>query len=162
SVVTSVSTVGSKKVPPCAARLPPVTTLAPFFRASAMCASTFSTAFMSMSGPITAPGSNPSPTFIEPAVSASLLLPASYTPSCITIRLAQTQVGSALRYFEAIAPLAPEGQALDRHLDIGVVKDGKRRVAAQFERDLLDSAGALLHQQFADLGSSRLKSACRR
>jgi hypothetical protein len=38
---------------PCAARLPPVTTLAPFFKASAMCASTFSTAFMSMSGPIT-------------------------------------------------------------------------------------------------------------
>ena len=45
SVVTSVSTVGSKKLPPCAARLPPVTTLAPFLTASAMCASTFSTAF---------------------------------------------------------------------------------------------------------------------
>ena len=28
SVVTSVNTVGSKKLPPCAARLPPVTTLA--------------------------------------------------------------------------------------------------------------------------------------
>ena len=34
-----------------------------------MCASTFSTAFMSMSGPITAPGSKPSATFIAPAVS---------------------------------------------------------------------------------------------
>ena len=43
--------VGSKRLPPCAARLPPVTTLAPFFKASAMCASTFSTAFMSISGP---------------------------------------------------------------------------------------------------------------
>jgi hypothetical protein len=30
SVVTSVKTVGSKKLPPCAARLPPVTILAPF------------------------------------------------------------------------------------------------------------------------------------
>jgi hypothetical protein len=40
--------------------LPPVTTLAPFLTASAMCASTFSTAFMSISGPITAPGSTPS------------------------------------------------------------------------------------------------------
>src|SRR5271167_2896418 len=59
SVVTSVSTVGSKKLPPWAARLPPVTTLAPFLTASAMCDSTFSTAFMSISGPITAPGSNP-------------------------------------------------------------------------------------------------------
>src|ERR1700736_2661746 len=55
SVVTSVSTVGSKKLPPCAARLPPVTTLAPFLTASAMWASTFSTAFMPISGPITAP-----------------------------------------------------------------------------------------------------------
>jgi hypothetical protein len=38
------------------------------FKASA----TFSTAFMSMSGPITAPGSNSSTTFIAPAVSARL------------------------------------------------------------------------------------------
>jgi hypothetical protein len=34
-----------------------------------MCAPTFSTAFMSISGPINAPGSNPSATFIAPAVS---------------------------------------------------------------------------------------------
>src|SRR5213082_1565383 len=59
SVVTSVNTVGSKKLPPCAARLPPRTTLAPFLTASAMCASTFSTAFMSISGPITAPRLEP-------------------------------------------------------------------------------------------------------
>ena len=60
-----------------AARLPPVTTLAPFLTASAMCASTFSTAFMSISGPITAPGSNPSATFIAPAVSARRSVKAS-------------------------------------------------------------------------------------
>jgi hypothetical protein len=77
SVVTSVSTVGSKKLPPWAARLPPVTILAPFLTASAMCASTFSTAFMSIRGPITAPGSNPSATFIAPAVSARRLVNAS-------------------------------------------------------------------------------------
>ena len=41
SVVRSVNTVGSKNVPPSAERLPPVTTLAPFLTASAMCASTF-------------------------------------------------------------------------------------------------------------------------
>ena len=35
--------------------LTPVTILAPFLTASAICASTFSTAFMSISGPITAP-----------------------------------------------------------------------------------------------------------
>ena len=43
-------------------------------------------------------------------------------------------------------------RALDRHLDIGVVEDNERRVAAKFERQLLDRAGALLHQQFAGLG----------
>jgi len=36
SVVTSVNTVGSKKVPPSAERLPPVTTLAPLLTALAM------------------------------------------------------------------------------------------------------------------------------
>ena len=74
SVVTPFSTVGSKKLPPSTLPLAPVTTLAPFLTASAMCASTFSTALVSMSGPITAPGSNPSATFIAPAVSASRLV----------------------------------------------------------------------------------------
>jgi hypothetical protein len=55
SVVTSVSTVGSKKLPPSADRSPPVTTLAPFLTASAIFASTFSTASMSIKGPITHP-----------------------------------------------------------------------------------------------------------
>jgi hypothetical protein len=73
-VVTSVSTVGSKKLPPWAARLPPRTTLAPFLTVSAMCASTFSTAFMSISGPIRAPGSNPWATFMAPAVSVTTAL----------------------------------------------------------------------------------------
>jgi hypothetical protein len=60
--------------------------------------------------------------------------------------LAQTQVWPAFRYFEAIAPLPPHGQALDRHLDIGVVEDGERYIAAQFQRQFLDRAGALLHR----------------
>ena len=42
-----------------------------------MCASTFSTAFMSIIGPITAPGLNPSATSIAPAVSARRLVKAS-------------------------------------------------------------------------------------
>jgi len=45
SVVTLVSTVGSKKAPP-ALRLPSTATLAPIFTASAMCASNFSTTFI--------------------------------------------------------------------------------------------------------------------
>src|SRR5947208_11046776 len=116
SVVTSVSTVGSKKLPPWAARLPPVTTLAPFFTASAMCVSTFSTAFMSINGPITAPGSNPSATFIAPAVSAR--------------RLGERVVDAVLHQDAAGADAGLPGIAifrgdrfLDRHLDIGVAKD---------------------------------------
>ena len=70
-----------------------MTTLAPFFTASAMRASTFSTAFLSMSGPITAPGSNPSATFIAPAVSARRLVKASSTPSCTRVRV-RAQAGS--------------------------------------------------------------------
>jgi hypothetical protein len=59
SVITSISAVGSKKPPFWAARLPPLTILTPFLTASAMCASTLSTALMSMSGPITAPRLEP-------------------------------------------------------------------------------------------------------
>jgi hypothetical protein len=66
-----------EKAAPLGGALAAGTTLAPFLTASAMCASTFSTAFMSIRGPITAPGSNPSATFIAPAVSARRLVKAS-------------------------------------------------------------------------------------
>jgi len=102
SVVTSVSTVGSKKVPPSADRLPPVTTLAPFFTASAMCASTFSTAIMSNEGPdhgarVAAVGD------LHRAGSLGKAL--GERRPAQGIRLAHTQVCPALRYFDAIAPL---------------------------------------------------------
>jgi hypothetical protein len=43
-------------------------------------------------------------------------------------------------------------RALDRGIDIGIVEHDKRRIAAELERDLLDGAGALRHQQFSDFG----------
>jgi hypothetical protein len=58
------STVGSKKLPPSAWRLPPVTILAPPLTASAMCFSTLSIASMLISGPWVTPASVPSPIFI--------------------------------------------------------------------------------------------------
>ena len=145
SVVTPVSTVGSKKLPPSAWRLPPTTTLAPFCTASAMCSSTFSTAFMSISGPITTPGSTPLPTFIAPAASARRL-----RERVVDAVLHQDAVGADAG-LAGIAVLRGD-RALDRHLDVGVVEHDERRVAAEFQRDLLDRRGALLHQQFADLG----------
>ena len=47
-------------------------------------------------------------------------------PSCTRMRLAQTQVWPALRYFEATAPC-------DRRVQIGVVEDDEGRVAAELE-----------------------------
>ena len=69
--VTSVSTVGWKKVPPSAWRPPPVTTVAPLATASAMCSSTFSTAASSMSGPCCVSAFRPSPTLSSATASAS-------------------------------------------------------------------------------------------
>src|SRR5215472_11112600 len=127
SVVTSVSTVGSKKVPPSALRLPPSATLAPFLTASAMCASTFSTAFMSISGPITAPGSNP-----VGDLHGTRGLRQPLGEGVIDAVLHQNAVG-AYAALSGVAVFRGDG-TLDRHLDIGVVEDDERRVAAQFER----------------------------
>jgi hypothetical protein len=49
-------------------------------------------------------------------------------------------------------PIFRADRAHDRHLDVGVVQDDERRVAAKLQRQFLDRAGALLHQQFANLG----------
>jgi hypothetical protein len=90
--------------------------LAPFLTASAMCASTFSTAFMSISGPITAPGSNPSATFIAPAELGERVVDA--VPH-------QDAVG-AHKGLAGIPIFRGDG-ALDRHLDVGVVEDDEER-----------------------------------
>ena len=79
SVVTSVSTVGSKKLPPNlyvdgGRRVAASDHLGALPDRLGMCASTFSTAFMSIIGPITTPGLNPSATSIAPAISARRLV----------------------------------------------------------------------------------------
>ena len=50
-----------------------------------------------------------------------------------------------------VAVLA-EQRAGDGGVEVGVVEDDERRVAAELERDLLDLPGALGHQQLPDLG----------
>jgi len=55
------------------------------------------------------------------------------------MRFAQTQVWPALRV------LGGDG-AFDRRVEVGVVEDDERRVAAELERELLDRVGALLHE----------------
>ena len=50
-----------------------------------------------------------------------------------------------------VAVLA-EQRAGDRRVEVGVVEDDERSVAAELERDLLHAGGALGHQQLPDLG----------
>ena len=127
SVVTSVSTVGSKNVPPSAWRLPPVTTLAPLATASAMCSSTFSTASMSISGPI-----------VDARFEAVADL---HRADCLGESLGEGVVDAVLHQDAVGADAGLAGvavfrgdRALDRGIDIGVVEDDERRVAAQFQR----------------------------
>ena len=95
---------GSKKVPPSAWRLPPVSTVAPWATASAMCSSTLATAAASISGPWSCSPIRPSPTRSFATASASLRAKASYTPSCTSRRLAHTQVWPEFRYLLTMAP----------------------------------------------------------
>ncbi len=62
SFVTPVRIVGSKKLNPLECGLPPLSTFAPLLVASAICSSTFATAFVSISGPCVVPDSKPLPT----------------------------------------------------------------------------------------------------
>ena len=43
-------------------------------------------------------------------------------------------------------------RAFDGGVQVGIVKDDKRRVATQFKRHFLDCVRALVHQNFADAG----------
>ncbi|MNP38698.1 hypothetical protein D3C76_1322310 [compost metagenome] len=101
---TSTSTVGSKKVPPKACGLPPATTRAPLLTASSMCSWTLAMALASIKGPVVMPFSRPLPMFSLATATFSFSTKASYTPSWMYRRLAQTQVWPLLRYLETSAP----------------------------------------------------------
>ena len=60
----------------------------------------------------------------------------SYTPSWTYSRLAQTQVCPALRNFDDQRPF-------DGFIKVGIIKDDKRRVAAQLQGDFFDVFRAL-------------------
>src|SRR2546430_86347 len=104
AAVTSVSTVGSKNVPPSAWRLPPCTMRAPLAVASARCCSTLASALASMSGPWSVGPFSPSPTRSWATACTSLAVNASYTGACTSRRLAHTHVCPVLRYLLAMAP----------------------------------------------------------
>ena len=145
SAVAPEITVGSKNRPPSAWRLPPVSTLAPLAVASAMCSSILATALSSISGP---------------CVDAGLDARADLQRLDLGHQLVGEGLEHALLHIDAVgadaglAGVAVLGdhRAFDRGVEIGVVEDDERRIAAEFQRELLDRVGALAHQQAADLG----------
>src|SRR5712672_2954502 len=126
SVVTSVSTVGSKKLPPCSARWPPVTTWAPFLTASAMCASDLLDRLHIDQRP-------DHRTRLEPVgdLHRTGRLSEALGEGVIDAVLHQDAVGAHAGL--AGVAIFRGDRPLDRGLDIGVVKDDERRVAAQFQ-----------------------------
>ena len=112
--------------------------------ASAMCALTFSTAFMLMSGPITAPGSNPSATFMAPAVSARRL-----GNGIVDAVLHQDAVGADAG-LAGVAVFRGD-RTLDRGLDIGVVEHNERRIAAELQREGRPTAPSDAHDRIRNL-----------
>ncbi len=52
-------------------------------------------------------------------------------------------------------PILRRNSAFNRGIDIGIVENDERRIAAQFQRHFLDRRRALRHQQTADLRRPR-------
>ena len=107
-----------------------MTTLAPFLTASAMCASTFSTAFIVDQRADHGTRLEPVGDLHRPGGLGEALRERVVDAVCTKMRLAQTQLWPAYR-LEAIALPASRGQALDLHLDMGLVEDDERCVTVQ-------------------------------
>ena len=134
---------GSKNVP--SSRLPPRTSSAPPAVASATCRSTLSTARV-----------------VDQRADLDAVLEAvpdlQRTDGGVEARdelvvdgvLHEDPVGRDAG-LAGVAELARD-RALDRGVEICVVEDEERGVAAELERDLLHGAGALRHQELSDLG----------
>ena len=97
-----------------------------------------------MSGPCVTPASVPSPTFSFDSVRE--LRDEGVVNAVLHVDAVGADAGLA-----HVAELGHD-RALDRRVDIGVVEDDERRVAAELQRDLLHRSRRLAHEQLADLG----------
>ena len=127
--------------------VPPTSTFAPFAIASAMWLSTFSTALSSMSGPCVAPGSEPGAGFSFAHRGGELV------GERVVDRVLHQQPVRAHAGLPGVAVLRHD-RAFHRRIQIRIVEDDERRVAAELERQLLDRGRALRHQDLADFGRS--------
>ena len=98
-----------------------------------MCSSTFATAASSISGPCSTPSSKPWPTRRALTAAEKLLDERVVDPV-----LHEDPVGADARLTH-VAELRRD-RSLDRDVEVGVVEDDQRRVAAELERDLLHGA----------------------
>ena len=100
---------------------------------------------MLISGPWLTPTSVPLPTF------SFMTSPASFSDEVVVDAVLHVDAVGADAGLAHVAELR-DHRALDRGIEIGVVEDDERRVAAELEADLLHRRGRLAHQQLADLG----------
>ena len=92
-----------------------------------------------MSGPTLTPSSVPRPTFSAP------IRPASLLGELLRDRLVDVEAVGRRARLAAVAHLGQQ-RALDRRVEVGVLEDEERRVAAELHRDLQHLLGGLLDQ----------------
>ena len=143
SAVTPVITVGCQKRPPRPS--PPSSSSPPRSTASPTWRCTLSIADCSISGPTFVSGSSPLPTLSFEAASTS-----RETNVVVDPVLHEDPVRRDARL--AAVPELADQRAGDGRVEVGVVEDDERGVAAELERDLLHLLRALRHQELPDLG----------
>ena len=139
------STVGSKKLPPSAWRLPPVTILAPPFDRVRNVLLDLVDRFHVDQRALHHAGFG-----AVADLHRCDLLRKLFDELVVDLVLGVEPVGADAGLAH-VAILRDDG-ALDRGIDIGVVEHHERRVAAEFEAELLHADGGLAVEDFADLG----------
>ena len=126
-------------------RCPPVSTSAPSPVAESTSAATLSLVSALTSGPRSTPSSRPGPTRSAPSLAASL---AENSSATALVHVEAVGRGAGLA---AVAHLGQE-RAVHGRVDVSILEDQERRVAAQLHRAVDDVVGRLLEQHPADLG----------
>ena len=110
-----------------------------------MCSSIFATALASISGPCVTPALQ-AVADLERLDLRDQLVGEGLQHAALHVEAVRADAGLA-----GVAVLA-DHRAFDGRVDVGIVEHDERRVAAEFERELLDRVGALPHQRAADFG----------
>ncbi len=110
-----------------------------------MCSWTLATAFSSISGPVVVPSSRPLP-ILSLADRHFQLLGERVVDRILDVQAVGADAGLA------VVAVFGNDRAFDGLIQVRVVEHDERRVAAQFQGNLLDVLGAFGHQLATDLG----------